>query len=458
MIARIKRWFQNRKKRKDRAASSSILREFVYLDEVSVTSLLSSRLGALPSEYTETLSSSIKSEVSSSLGVDAKVVKSGIGSRFEATQGQDSQVLRKATIQATFKDLHAYEKRKNVSMITPEAADGQPPSWSDIVAEMSSRSPNYALQTWVLDQDRLMRGELFEVKVRLRADPTYRVSSIISTMADLISNPHLAASVNADGMEEARAFNGILEGLMAGLVPLKCEMVDYSTFTISGAEYAIHAKVQPSLPDGVKATRKPLYLVGVTEQSLYWKDIRRVLFSDSPVWALCRIAVTGIRSQWTPIKLAEVLKEVLPDLGNEIDRFSTGALSALAEDRSSEETADQMVRVLSLYGELIAGRCGLNLDSETRAQIVVLARENSGLLDSFTSSRRVFRLVVEELENRFSVSINPDDAVRERSRAWDLIGASPGGTVALRTSSSEPAGGTTANERYLDSEFVAIYW
>jgi hypothetical protein len=430
----------------------------VYLDEVSVTSLLSSRLGALPSEYTETLSSSIKSEVNSSINADAKIIKSGIGSRFEATQSKDSQVLRKSTIQATFKDLHDYEKRKNSRMVTPDTCVGEPPSLTEILAETRVPTPGCAVQPWVLDQERLARGELVEVKVKLRADPTYRVSSIISTMADLVSNPYLAASINPEDLEQAQAFNGILEGLMAGLVPLKCEVLDYSVFTIDGVEYVVHKKMESRLDGSVVATRKPLYLVGVTEQSLYWKDIRRVLFSDSPVWALCRIAVTGIQSQWTPVKLVEVLKEVVPGLGDEIDRFSTGALNALAEDRSSEEITEQRVRVLILYGELVAARCGVSLDSEARAQIEALARENSGLLVSVTDSRRAFRLIVQEIEERFSVSVDPDDAVRERSRAWQLIGASPGGTIALPNSPTLDPESDTETERYLDSEFVALYW
>ncbi|WP_416970449.1 hypothetical protein [Streptomyces sp. 4F14] len=367
-------------------------------------------------------------------------------------------MLRKSTVQATFKDLHDYEKRKNARMVTPEACVGEPPSLADVLADMRVPPPRYAAQPWVLDRERLARGELFEVKVKLRADPTYRVSSIISVMADLVSNPYLAASINSEDLEQAQAFNGILEGLMAGLVPLKCEVVDYSVFTIDGVEYVVHKRMEPSLDGSVVATRKPLYLVGVTEQSLYWKDIRRVLFADSPVWALSRIAVTGLQSKWTPVKLVEVLKEVVPGLGEELHRFSSGALNALTEDRSSEEITEQRVRVLILYGELIAARCGVSLDSETRGRIEVLARENSGLLVSVTDSRRAFRLIVQEIEDSFSASVDSDDAVRERSRAWQLIGASPGGTIALPNSPGPVPESNTENERYLDSEFVALYW
>ncbi|MFD4274019.1 hypothetical protein R2B67_27285 [Streptomyces cyaneofuscatus] len=454
MIRRIKNWWNSRKRRRHLAAIKPVLREFVYLDEVSVTSLLSSRLGALPEQYTETLSKSIKSEVNSSINADAKVLKSAVGSRFETTQSNDSQVVRKATIQATFKDLHEYELN-NSSMIREDQAEGAPPTWEKVAAEIYNQSSAGLAQSWALSNKRLARGELIELKVRLRADPTYRVSSIISTMADLLSNQHLAAAVDPEDMEQAQAFNEILESLMAGLVPLKCEVVDYSTFTVDGHDFAIHRKMEAGLSESILATRRPLYLAGVTEQSLYWKDIRRVLFSDAPVWVLGRIAITGIQSRWAPVKLAEVLKEVLPDFGEEIDRFSSGALNALAEDTSPEDSVEQRVRVLALYAELVAGRCSMPLDEEARNEIDLLARQNSEYLASFTESRRAFSLIVSALEDRFVETVPPEVAVQERSRAWHLSGVTPGDVAPSRPEGSMNPG---TDERFLDCEFVAIYW
>jgi hypothetical protein len=58
MFEQFKAWRQRRRaapaERKQNA-----LREFVYLDDVSVTSLLSSRLGAIPSEFTDAQSAGI---------------------------------------------------------------------------------------------------------------------------------------------------------------------------------------------------------------------------------------------------------------------------------------------------------------------------------------------------------------------------------------------------------------
>ncbi|MEW2388461.1 hypothetical protein AB0933_08890 [Streptomyces venezuelae] len=392
------------------------------------------------------------------MNADLKVVKSGLGSRFEATQGRDSQVLRKATIQATFKDLHDHEKRTNPLMVRPETATGDTPDWSRISAELTSRAYIYAEQSWVLGRDRLNRGDLIEIDVNLRADATFRVSSIISTMSDLVSNPHLAASIDPEDMQEAQAINEILESLMAGLVPLKCRMVDYSAYVINGVEYAIHRKLEPTLPESVKLTRKSLYVVGVTEQSLYWKDIRRVLFSDSPVRILCRIGTSGIQSRWTPIKLSEVLKEIIPDLANEIDRFSAGALGTFSSGSQSEEVTGQRVRVLALYGELIARRYGLTLDSDARERIENLARSSSGLLVSVTDSRRAFNLITQDLESQFSISVDPGDAANDRDRSWRLIGVTPGGIALSASNASRVQATPAADERYIDSEFVAIYW
>lgn len=457
MIGRFMRWLRSRRSRVLAKAAPPPLREFVYLDEVSVTSLLSSRLGALPSEFTETLSSSMKSELSSGISADAKILKSNVGSRFEATQSRDSQVLRKATVQATFKDL--YEKQSDSLVIKPESSAGVPPDWSQISTARAEDRLESIAKYWIISESRFTRGGLFEAEVELRADPTFHVNSIISTLADLISDPSVAGQVNQADMDEALAMNRIIETLMAGLVPLKCKFLDYAVYLIDGEQYVIHQKATAGLPESIRLTEKPFYLVGVVEQALFWKDMRRVLFSDARVRVLCRVGVTGIRNEWTPVKLVDVLKGVMPELANDIARFSAGALQAMTVESAPEELVDQRIRVLTLYGELITGRCGVSLDDETRTRIETLARENSGLLVSITDSRTAFRLITQEIESRFSVQVAPELAVQVRGLAWQYLGASPGGSITLHTSAnSEPSEPLAVEEKFLDSEIVAIYW
>lgn len=86
---RIRRWRRRRAARKER---STPLREFVYLDEVSVFSLLASRVGAIAAEFTATESTSLRNEVGTSADLSAGLVKSGISSRAEVGRTSGSRL------------------------------------------------------------------------------------------------------------------------------------------------------------------------------------------------------------------------------------------------------------------------------------------------------------------------------------------------------------------------------
>jgi hypothetical protein len=93
-----------RRLRRIRAAKADAtpLREFVYLDEVSVYSLLASRQGALPSEYTHTQTRSATGGMSSSAGATGGIAKVGMSAKSEFTQSESTQVLRKSSVQAAY--------------------------------------------------------------------------------------------------------------------------------------------------------------------------------------------------------------------------------------------------------------------------------------------------------------------------------------------------------------------
>ena len=153
---RFRRWqVRRRRKRAARRHEASALREFVYLDEVSVFSLISSRLGPVATEFTATESSSLTGELTGTAGVSAGVLKSELKARSEATQTHGTQVLRKATVQATFKEL--YEYVEDGFVLRP--AETQPP---DV---RSARDLETALEYsraggWVTRASELTRGQL----------------------------------------------------------------------------------------------------------------------------------------------------------------------------------------------------------------------------------------------------------------------------------------------------------
>src|SRR5207245_9779199 len=91
-------------------SQKSQLREFVYLDDVSVYTLYASRMGAIATELTETQAASLRSELSGSAGINALVGKAEVGTRLQSEDTHGTQVLRKSIIQTTFKELYDLER------------------------------------------------------------------------------------------------------------------------------------------------------------------------------------------------------------------------------------------------------------------------------------------------------------------------------------------------------------
>jgi hypothetical protein len=67
--------------------------------------------------------------------------------------------------------------------------------------------------------------------------------------------------------------------LLVGLVPLRASAVDYQHATIAGRELIVHRTLLEQLLPEPELVVRPLQVVGVAEEGLFWRDRRRVLFS-----------------------------------------------------------------------------------------------------------------------------------------------------------------------------------
>ncbi|RPK78203.1 hypothetical protein EES45_18480 [Streptomyces sp. ADI97-07] len=426
----------------------------MYLDEVSVTSLLSSRTGAIPSEITDTMSTSSRSEVTRGLEADIKILKPSMGSVLENTRTQDRQVLRKATIQATFRDLYKNERERLTICPVPESVDL--PSGSQLYALMDS--PERILDSpWIISSERLARGNLIEVEVELQADPIFRVSAFFSSFLDMITDSEeLAGQVDQAQASKVREFNGILERLRVGLIPIRCRLVDYQTFATTRGEYLIHRRLVEALPEDRRPALTPAFLVGVTEQDLYWKDTRRILFSDAEVRILCRLNKLGIQSTWNSVKLADMVGSLLPEFSEMMNSFGSDALNAMMTNTGGGGTHDSNAETLVTFASLIATDAGISLSDEERAEVQRLAMENSHLLEGeLPEIRAAFTSISDYVLTQHGAELDAERVSSLRTRARSQAGLRQG--LAIQGTSSAPAPDTEQG-RFLDSEVIAIYW
>ncbi len=442
------KWWK-RRKRSEAAETSKEplvrppLREFVYLDDVSLRSLLASQKGELTEQVTDMLSQADEAELAGSIGATTPVIKSEIRSRYQTSTSHGTQTARKAVSQSLFKELRELD-------------------WID-VAIQPNRNPGTAESlNQLLASDRavaaleLRRGSLVEIEVELVADPIFRFSTIASELTELAHDfPEMLDHSDArEGMAKLVPGNRFLQRFLAGLVPVRATATSHVVVESDGAEFVVPAS--DALALGLKA--RPLVIVGVTEQSSYWRDVRRVLFARSQFTMLCRVGRNGLSDSWEPVKLSEVLKEVLPTFPGLIADVGRTGLS-LTSSMPAQVEPLAIAGALNCFVDYVEASSPPGLTTEglaaARAVIAVSAAE---LPMNLTDQNGAFRLVVAELQEH-GCNWTGDEWLNLQMQARESAGLAlfeeQNSTVVAPESSigSEPT-----EERLLDTEVIAIYW
>ena len=467
IVSRLSNWFRRRKDSRAIEDSYRGRREFVYLDEVSVLSILASRTGRIATESTESQTSSRSSEVKGSLGVGLGGTKANLDTKMQSSQGEASQVSRKAIIQSSFKEL--YDIEHSALALGPASMDHLPNVDSTLDVERLLHSPEAT--GLLIDPSTLHRGELLEVEVDLEADPIFRMATIITTFVGLMEdNEGLFRNAVPAQLPEIRSVARLLDSLLAGLVPIRGLMVDYKWIRLCSRDVLIHRALLRQMPADVLPHAYPAFLVGVAQSDLFWKDIRRVLFSQARYTVFCRLATDGLADHWSPIKMADVFSGITSDfdemirgLGDELMsgfkmgvRSATTGLPADAPSTVLGRNAQDGELLLRRYAESLARFHKRDIEPSV---IEALARGRSGAehwLSSVDSYRPVFAEVTKGVDDSLGVETHPNVAHDLRIRV--LRESSLGETPDLDGSAISGNHPGPRHERFLDSEVIAIYW
>jgi hypothetical protein len=454
--------FWNRSKRKERQAlpapksdaERGDLREFVYIDDVSVQSLLASRIGAIATDYTDSSTSGTKRAREANAGLKHGPLSVGGKANREESAGTTAQVVRKSNAQARFKQLLDAELegllvRATAPEVLPAAAE--PSTAAHVVPSFEEMREQY--QRHIVAEADIHRGDLFELEIELEAEPIYGVSAAISALIALFEQtPEIVPEDDRDNIRQVSAVAKMLDQLLGGLVPVRGRAVDYQVLRRGDGDYVIHTSLVAHLPECERRALQPLVVVGVAEQELFWKDIRRVLFAGHRYTVLARVAVDALPTCWQPIKLVDLVKQVSPELADMLGSASTEVLASLGETTDiapADGARAQSQRALDQYRDLLAIELGLE-PAEAESRCRDLATTVASL------DREAFRDAAQAVTDRLIPT--PEDApTRERlstlrDEAWrhSLKSADP-----MREHHASPP---AATERYLNAEFVALYW
>ncbi|HEX7783310.1 MAG TPA: hypothetical protein VF509_10945 [Sphingobium sp.] len=428
------------------------LREFVYLDEVSLGSLLASQKGEITENITSQMGNEQIAEIGGKISANSPMLPSAeINSRFQTTNSNALQTLRKATAQSLFRELH---KLPNLRKIQPIRIVEEAQSFEELLSDGFAKAVHKA--------ECLIRGDLVEFKVKLSASWIFQISSMVAEFSEMFDESPILfiENVNFSDLYQAKNANKVITKLLAGLIPVDGIVSDYVVTQHGVDKFIVHKDAIK----GLGVDYLPLRIVGVTEHLAYWKDIRRILFAENEFTMLCRLSKDGIQHDWNPIKVADIFKEFAPDLAKQIEVSSRNAMLQSTNgqsDENSEPATPRLHLALVRYQDKLLERIDHCL---TVDEVSDLDREIAGLhVEDATAEgqRSAFAVVKAMIENRTGLSIDSaaDLELRESIRRSLEIPLFPPPSQKRQIAAH---GGDTETQfekaNLLDVEVVAIYW
>lgn len=424
---RRKRLAASRKARLREAKGATELREFVYLDSTSVHSLVASRLGPIATEQTENEAREWESKAAGKVGADLAAFDLGASAETLRGGSQSIQVLKKSIVQTTFKDLLELE--------------------GDTLL-LGGREKRTSQKMAPLSANKLVRGSLIELEVELDVEPVFRMATVISSLIGFVDrSPDLLDQVTRKQFAEGRAIEGLLRGLLDGLVPIRARVLDHRIVRSGDSLSIVPGRASPQNAD------EALCLVGVAEERLFWKDIRRVLFSRSRYRVLARIAEDGIRDSWTPIKLGHILEQIVPGFSAQMASEDWDTLIAKNSAQTAPRSEPLLKEALLRFIELVSQR----MDQSCSTEHIENARSCIQLLGDAPLETETYRseslAVFDLLDPDHTSGLTRDDlaTLREQARVPAQL------PVAVVDESNTP-NEVGKPRHFLDCEFVAIYW
>lgn len=457
---RFKSWRNRRARRRVLRSSDGPLREFVYLDDVSLYSLLASRKDGIATEFTESETASLNGEVSGSVGAGVGGSRAESRARFEAGQSRTTQVVRKAIVQSSSRSFATSSSSASQCRRRWDCHRG------------ANRLSTFSASTPGTNRDgSSTRSASSGVTLsRSRSHSrliTSRASTAITTVREIMQeNLQLFGADNLEQLAEMRAVGRMLESLLVGLVPVRGRLTRYETLVVAGKERLVHRDLVEQLSPSERATACPTFIVGVAERDLFWKDIRRILFSQSTFTVFGRLSAGGTSDTWRPVKLLDVLGEIHPMFGEEISDLGETALLAMeaAVDASQQPTTDRLagLGIASSFLALLAEHHGVEMPDETLESCLRSASPSDpGWITAVDSRRTVLRQLQEAFDSSFGVVTPRETASNLRIASVLEAGLTLDGSVSVVTAPSaqvQVPAVVPRHERFLDTELVAVYW
>lgn len=444
-----------RERRKRERDWRSERREFIYLDEVSVISLVAARDGGIADTITEKLSRTAEAESKTSISVPLKGGPTiGAESRHKVTDSSAREVVRRTVIQSTFgilrfggstqsqplvQEYRDLPKKLVAYVSTPEDLSGP---WNRKFKKLKKRG----LLTPLVS---LRRGDVVEIDIDLRPNKAFSVAAAIESFVDIMQGRSEIFGDASAQVAEVIPIGEIIDRLMVGLIPIHGAPTNIVLVDIDGEPHLIDRRViAPG--SAFAASARKWEIVGVTEETSYWKDLRRVLYTRDQFTVYARIVNPSLVNKWNPVKLAGLMGDVSEDIAREIVALPDELERQL--NKSDPEPLVDLRGMFHRFAELLDDDVETAPDSTTISGAVTEAVAIFNHADGDMSQERTaFDSIVAVYDKANETRLDREAVTEKRAVAR---AAAYSATVAVQT---PPVPATELIDQ-LEVEVVAIYW
>jgi hypothetical protein len=434
-------------------------REFVYLDEVSVTSLVAARESSIAESYKNTLSDTTTSESGSSYGVSDPTsgIKANWSSKNSFARTTAQEVVRRAVIQGTFRDLRIGDTDLKLSVDDQVSRTRPKPASS--ISELKSGLQKLVKQRRAIRVCDIERGDVLEVRVDLDAERSYQITAAMTSIVDLMGESGEKFGMSSSDLAEGKLFTELLRRFLVDLVPVAASVTSHQRITLDGEPWLVDTSaVQADSP--LASAAEDVTLAGVTELPLYWKDVRRILFDGSSYCVYARVAKNGLQKSWSPVKLADLFERIFPDLGRhmrELPHFLWKGTRSVAKTDPPDVSEVLLTQGLAPFATQLATLAERTPDADDLAQAMRTAANRVSTTDDLEDVgivRAAFGDVVKFIEDGEPIDRELIRNLRElHQKVARLQAALNTANATVEHDTEDPA-----PTHILEVEFIAIYW
>ena len=395
------------------------LREFIYLDEVSVVSLLAS----LTREVTEARTKVDATETRKSWKFRIKAglskipvlgsILGGKASRKTVSINKDSEeVVRKSEIESKFDELYS---RTSSSF------------------ELKRKDTDSGIHASDLSQ-----GGILEIDVEFSGHESFHYYKAFDYLIDVAED----AEYEFDPEEKQAA--ELMGSLFGDQIPV---VGKFQNYVIVDDEIFNSAEV-----DDLEEAES-LWIAGTLDPEMLWQDPGQFLYDDNDFTVFARVTKPEIQNDWDPIKLTRVIKSISNPIGNQlssaIDNAFTQAKDELDNASPQEDSSESSLEGYhDEYFDLIEDDTGLSFQQDRREELLVTAYSETTISteeSAYELETTALRELLNLIEDEEGVELDREKLAEKRSSLLE------GG----KKDTSESG---TANRKYLEVSFVAVYW